>query len=97
MLMSLADPLEITKCSAILDRIQQRAQKRWGEKWLVNLVREYVAIARDQGDQVATVTNRRNQIERAFNAGSCTADTLIMLAAAVQCRFQLACYEIEEL
>lgn len=100
MLMSLAENLEITTCSAILERIQQRAQKKWGEKWLPNLVREYVVIAREHGsekDKNATAINRRPQIERAFTAGSCTADTLIMLAAAVQCRFQLACYEIEEL
>jgi hypothetical protein len=97
--LSLVDQLETTSCKAILERIQERATKKWAERWLPNLVREYVAIARSQGDEVATAVNRRPQIERAFTVGSCTADTLIMLAASVGCRFQMVCTveEIEDL
>ncbi|KAM3107286.1 hypothetical protein [Phormidesmis sp. 146-33] len=94
--LSLVCDLETTTCKAILERIKARAINKFGEKWLLNLVREYVAIC---GDEKATVINRRNQIERAFNVGSCNADTLIMLAAAVGCRFQMICVteEIEDL
>jgi hypothetical protein len=82
--------------AAILERIKQRSIARWGEeKWLANLVREYVKIAQAQGDDKATPINRRPQIERAFKVGSCTLDTAITLAAAVGCRFQMACTSIE--
>lgn len=100
MLMSLVEELEITTCKAILEKIQARAVSRWGEKkWKVNLVKEYTRIAFENGDENATVVNRRNQIERAFEVGSCTTDTMIMLAASVGCRFQMVCTveEIEEL
>jgi hypothetical protein len=99
MLLSLVDELETTTCKAILERIKQRAIDKFGEKWLLNLVKSYVAIAVENGDEKATVINRRNQIERVFNVGSCNADTLIMLAAAVGCRFQMVCTieEVEEL
>lgn len=99
MLVNLVESLETTTCKAILERIKARAIAKFGEKWLLNLVREYVEIAQQNGDGKATVINRRNQIERAFNVGSCTADTLIQLAAAVGCRFQMICTveEVEEL
>ena len=95
MLLSLVCDLELTTCKAILERIKARAIAKFGEKWLLNLVREYVAISIANGDEKATVINRRNQIERVFQAGSCNADTLIMLAASVGCRFQMVC-KIEE-
>lgn len=80
----------------VLERIKQRAINRWGqEKWLANLVREYVKLAILQGDEKATPINRRPQIQRTFEVGSCTLDTAILLAAAVGCRFQMACTTIE--
>lgn len=82
--------------ASILERIKQRAIAKWSEeKWLANLVREYVKIAQAQGDDKATPINRRPQIERAFKVGSCTLDTAINLAAAVGCRFQMACTTVE--
>jgi len=93
--LSLVCELEITTCKAILERIKARAIAKFGEKWLLNLVREYVSLSIVNGDEKATVINRRNQIERVFNVGSCNADTLIMLVAAVGCRFQMVC-TIEE-
>lgn len=82
--------------AVILKRIEQRAVDRWGEdKWLANLVREYVRLAIAQGDTKATTVNRRPQIQRAFEVGSCTADTLILLAAAVGCRLQMACTTVQ--
>ena len=81
---------------AILNRIKQRAIAQWGEdKWVVNLVREYVKLATAQGDEKATVINRRPQIQRTFEVGSCTLDTAILLAAAVGCRFQMSCTTVE--
>lgn len=86
----------LVTAATILERIKQRAIGRWGEeKWLANLVREYVKIAQSQGDDKATAINRRPQIERAFKVGSCTLDTAITLAAAVGCRFQMACTTVE--
>lgn len=106
MTLSLLDAVEISPNYAgqpaaingqvILSRIRQRAIDQWGEeKWLVNLVKEYVKLATAQGDEKATVTGRRPQIQRTFEVGSCTLDTAILLAAAVGCRFQLSCTTIE--
>lgn len=93
---SLVDAVEIVNAGAILEAIQRRAIAQWGEdKWLVNLVREYVKIANTTGDTKATPVNRRPQIERAFKVGGCTLDTAIALAAAVGCRFQMACTQVE--
>ncbi len=84
-----------TTARKILEAIQNRAQQRWGERWLLNLVQEYVKLAQANGDEKATTINRRPQIERAFKVGSCTLDTAILLAASVGCRFQLVCTEIQ--
>ncbi|GAB4379739.1 MAG: hypothetical protein Kow00121_34490 [Elainellaceae cyanobacterium] len=80
----------------ILERIKARAIAQWGqEKWIAGLVNEYVKIAQANGDDKATAVNRRPQLERAFKVGSCTLDTAIMLAAAVGCRFQMACIDVK--
>lgn len=99
MLLSLAADLETTTCKAILERIKARAVAKYGDKWIAGLAREYSRIANENGDMKATPINRRPQIERAFEVGSCTTDTLIMLAASVGCRFQMICTveEVEEL
>lgn len=68
----------------ILNRIQSRSEQLWGEKWIANLTRAYVEIAkRDWSDETATTVNRRPQIERAFKNGGCNADTLLILLEAV--------------
>ena len=98
--MSLVRELELTTCKAILERIKARAIARWSEeRWQSNLVREYCNIALENGEENATPVNRRGQIVRAFEVGSCSVDTLIMLAASVGCRFQMVCVieQIEEL
>lgn len=99
MLMSLANELELTTCKAILERIKQRAINKYGDKWMAGLTNEYVRLARSRGDKTATAGSRRTQLERIFERESCSADSLIQLAAAVGCRFQMVCTieEIEEL
>jgi hypothetical protein len=99
MLVSLDLRLEVTTCKAILERIKARAIGKYGNKWIAGIVKEYVPLAIEKGDEKATVANRRPQIERTFENGSCTADTLILLAAAVGCRFQMVCTieEVEDL
>ena len=97
MLLNLAEELEVTKAKPILERIESRAQKKWGQKWLANLTHEYVNLAKQNGDDTATFERRRAQIGRTFENGSCNADTLLILVAAVGCKIQLACMEIEEL
>lgn len=94
--LSLVFNLETTSCKAILERIKARAIDRWGEKWIAKLVHSYVAIVQSQGDEKATAVNRRPHVERIFQTGSCNADTLIALASAVGCRFQLICTTITE-
>ena len=90
-------PLDIATGKDILQVIQQRAEKQWGDRWKANLVREYVEIVKARGfesDLNATPVNRRSQIDRAFNTGRCNMDTAIALATAVGCRFQMACTEV---
>lgn len=88
-------PVDAATGKQILDAIQQRAKNRWKQKWMVELVKAYVKIAIANGDENATPVNRRSQLERAFKSGSCNLDTAIALAAAVDCRFQLACTQVE--
>jgi hypothetical protein len=86
--------VEITTAEIILDKIKQQAIAQFSEeKWIAGLVREYVKLAKLNGDDNATAINRRPQIERAFREGSCTLSTAILLAAAVNCKFQLSCTE----
>lgn len=93
--LSWVDPVETATGREILEVIQRRAIDRWGEKWVAELVKAYVRIANANGDDKATAINRRPQIERAFETGSCTIEKAIWLAAAVGCRFQLACTNVE--
>lgn len=88
-------PVEMTTGKTILEAIQRRAIDRWGDRWIAELVKAYVQIAIANGDEGATVVKRRPQIERAFKSGGCTLDTAIALAAAVGCRFQMACTNVE--
>jgi hypothetical protein len=97
MLLSSPENLEVTTCKSILAKVEERARKKWGQKWLANLTHEYVAIAKSQGDETATFERRRAQLGRTFENGSCNADTLLILVAAVDCKIQLACLEVEDL
>lgn len=87
--------MEIVSAGDILEAIQSRAAARWGGKWLAELVKAYVKIAVVNGDEKATAVNRRPQLERAFEVGSCTLTTAIWLAAAVDCQVQLNCTLVE--
>lgn len=90
-----SDIVEAPTTQDVLAKIRKRAIAKWGDKWMARLATEYAAIARTRGDEKATAVTRRAQLERAFNRGSCTLETAIILAAAVGCRFQMACIEIE--
>ncbi|HEY9762381.1 MAG TPA: hypothetical protein V6D07_07635 [Trichocoleus sp.] len=83
--------------AAVLETIKDRAIKRWGEEnWLLEIVREYVRLANEQsGEAKATVNNRKTQIQRAFEVGSCNLETAMLLAATVGCRFQMVCTEVQ--
>lgn len=81
--------------SAVLESIKARAIARWGDDWLLEIVREYVRLANSQGDTKATVNNRKSQMQRAFEVGSCRLETAMLLAEAVGCRFQMVCTEVQ--
>jgi len=70
-------------CKDHLAAIKTASQEKWGDRWQLELVRSYVQILQKNGDQVAMVNNRKTQIVRAFDAESCTADTLILLYDAI--------------
>ncbi len=78
-----------------MESIKARAIARWGDDWLLEIVREYVRLANSQGDTKATVNNRKSQMQRAFEVGSCRLETAMLLAEAVGCRFQMVCTEVQ--
>ena len=81
--------------SAVLESIKARAIARWGDDWLLEIVREYVRLANSKGDTKATVNNRKSQMQRAFEVGRCRLETAMLLAEAVGCRFQMVCTEVQ--
>ena len=93
-------PVESKTSADILIAIKSRAVKTWGEDdWFKEIVKEYVRLENEQADadgKKANYINRRNQIERAFTAGSCRLDTAMLLAKAVNCRFQMVCTEVSK-
>lgn len=91
-----ADLMETATGKDVIEAIERRARARWKDKWMAELVKSYVKIVVANGDETATPVNRRPQLERIFKSGGCNLDTAIALAAAVECRFQLACVEVEE-
>ncbi|MBD3887510.1 hypothetical protein IFO70_38845 [Phormidium tenue FACHB-886] len=68
---------------------------RWGKRWIAEFVKAYVKMAIANGDEKATMVNRRPQIEQALESGSCTLSTAIWLAATVGCRFQMSCTNVK--
>lgn len=70
-------------CEELLAIIQKRAEELHGDRWFAELVKGYVRIAKHHGDDTATVIRRRPQLQRAFDRGSCTVDTLLNLMDAV--------------
>ena len=70
-------------CKDHLTVIERAAIDKWGDRWQLELVRAYVQILQKNGDEIATINNRKSQIMRAFEAKSCTADTLINLYYAI--------------
>ena len=78
-----------------MESIKARAIARWGDDWLLEIVREYVRLANSKGDTKATVNNRKSQMQRAFEVGSCRLETAMLLAEAVGCRFQMVCTEVQ--
>lgn len=88
--------MTVPTAKAYLEEIQKRAIVQWGEKkWKAELAQKFVLLARENGDEKATYENRRRTVYRAFEEKSCHSDTLFLLAAAVGCRFQMACTSVE--
>jgi hypothetical protein len=84
-----------TTCKDFLDKIGQRAQELWGKQWRAELAKEYVAIARERGDESADYENRRKQVYQIFEKGSCSVESLLILTQCVGCRIQMACDVVE--
>jgi len=92
------EPMAVVTAKACLELIQKRSVKKWGEeKWVAELARAYVDLAKAHGDEEATYENRRSQIHRTFKVWSCNADTLLMLMSCVGCRLQLVCEDVIDL
>jgi hypothetical protein len=83
-----------------LAMIRQLAIAKWGEdtsahgtpNWQPAIVKAYCDLAREHGDEGATPRNRRSQLLRVLleeKGGSCSADTLILLYAVVDCRLEV--------
>ena len=76
-------------CKDHLELISRLAEEQWGDKWQLEIVRAYVGVVNSQSGEQTTVDKRKTTIARAFSVGSCTADTLINLYAAVNCEIQV--------
>lgn len=77
-------------CKSHLELISKLAAEKWGEVWMSELIREYCKISQLNGEDAATPNNRKGQIKRAFQVGSCTADTLIILYYAIGCELEIS-------
>ena len=77
-------------CKSHLELISKLAAEKWGDAWMKELTREYCKISQSQGEETATYDNRRTQIKRVFEIGSCTADTLIILYYAIDCELEIS-------
>lgn len=76
-------------CKDHLALISKLAEEQWNDKWQLEIVRAYVGVINKQSAEQTTVDKRKTTIARVFNVGSCTADTLITLYAAVNCEIQI--------
>jgi hypothetical protein len=84
-------PIDLMKsCKSHLDLISKLAAEKWGDVWMNELIKEYCRISRENGEAAATPNNRKGQIRRAFEVGSCTADTLIILYYAIGCELEIS-------
>ncbi|MGI0494287.1 hypothetical protein ACN4EG_21075 [Alkalinema pantanalense CENA528] len=89
-------PADIT--TRILETIKERAIEKWGSKrWSLELTRAYCELCKENGDDAASVNNRRRSINRVFESHGCNLETAIALAACVDCRFQLVRTHVEVL
>lgn len=68
--------------ATILDQIKAKAIALWGDKWMTELTKMYVVIAKANGDDTATPVKRRPQIQRAFQNNGCHSETLLILIQA---------------
>jgi len=87
----------MTTTQLILEKVQSRAEDLWGQKWMAELTKEYCAIAQEEGEDTANPNSRRTQLERIFERGTCTADSLFRLLEAVGYRVQLVSEIVEEI
>jgi hypothetical protein len=75
----------------VLNKVKALAIAQWGEDdWLLELVRVYAKL------DSATPVNRRSQIVRAFEVGSCNLDTAILLLESVGCRLKIEWTVVED-
>lgn len=73
-----------------LEKVKQAAISEWGEeRWLVELTRRYNELYNEDGDTTQAFKNRRSQIGRIFDKGSCTADWLFRLAHTAGCKISI--------
>jgi len=74
---------------AILVAIALEAKEKWGSRWQAGLVSNYCYIeSQETGEKVLPV-NRRKQIIRSFEEGSCTLGSLCRIAEAVGVEVEL--------
>ncbi len=85
--------MEPQTSASLLNAVKDRAIGLWGEdRWFKELVKEYVKLEnQQQSDDAnpANYINRRNQIQRALDTGSCRLDTALLLVAAVGHKLQM--------
>lgn len=79
----------------ITDAIAQEAKRIWGEDWFMHIVRRYCEIEGEITGTQPPAKSRRSTIERVFQTGNTTLETVTWLAACVNAELQMAIHRIE--
>jgi hypothetical protein len=89
--MILIAAVERLTSEAILGKVKTLAIERWGEDdWTLQIVRAYAEL------DGTTAKKRRSTILRAFEEGSCTLNTAILLLETVGCKLKIERTVIED-
>jgi len=76
-----------------IEAIKERAVSLWGEKWLPQIVREYAKVLGEPEKH----RDKFPQVMRYFSGETTPSITnLNALLMAVNCRFKMVCYSVEE-
>ena len=84
-----------TPAKEILEAIKEEAIHLWGKNWFAELVRAYCEVEGEVTGTTPMPKTRRSQLERAFEVGGTSLETVIWLTACVNGELQLVFHRVE--